>query len=191
MFIDLNCYDIKPGTYEINEEGIIRNKSSGHIMSVFLTAGYPSVRLDSICGKRKTYYIHRLVGMMYIPNQNPEINNFIHHKDFDKQNYSISNIEWVDQKTNNKLGGNGLIEPPWKINLNNTSWGDAKTTGKRNGMNKYPEEMIRKICEGLKNGLSHRECARLVGLPDTDTSRLYVTLIKNKKRWKSISDEYF
>ncbi|MDP4224837.1 MAG: HNH endonuclease [Bacteroidota bacterium] len=49
-------------------------------------------------GKRNSFYIHRLVAETYIPNPNnlPEVN----HKDGNKDNNHISNLEWTNHKDN-------------------------------------------------------------------------------------------
>ncbi len=48
--------------------------------------------------KPKAFYVHRLVAECYLPNplNLPEVN----HKDFDKNNNSVSNLEWVTKKQN-------------------------------------------------------------------------------------------
>lgn len=48
--------------------------------------------------KGTTYYVHRLVAQAFIPNPNnlPEVN----HIDGNRQNNSISNLEWVTRKGN-------------------------------------------------------------------------------------------
>ena len=53
-------------------------------------------------GKCKSYTIHRLVAMAYIPNPEnlPEIN----HKDENKTNNCLQNLEWCDRKYNINYG---------------------------------------------------------------------------------------
>ena len=50
--------------------------------------------------KYKHYLIHRLVAQSFIPN--PENKSQINHKDGDKSNNHISNLEWCSQSENMK-----------------------------------------------------------------------------------------
>lgn len=63
--------------------------------------GYLQVGL-SRNGKQETKCIHQLVAEAFIPNPNnlPDIN----HKDENKQNNCISNLEWCDKGYNNAYG---------------------------------------------------------------------------------------
>lgn len=53
-------------------------------------------------GQMKSYKIHRLVAMAYIPNPDnlPQIN----HKDENKTNNCLQNLEWCDSKYNINYG---------------------------------------------------------------------------------------
>lgn len=59
--------------------------------------GYLIVQLKSINSSR-TCYVHRIVAEHFIsnPNNKPEVN----HKDFDKHNNSINNLEWATRHEN-------------------------------------------------------------------------------------------
>lgn len=64
-------------------------------------SGYLKICLSKD-GKRKQYFIHRLVAQAFIPNPNnlPQVN----HRDEDKQNNSVENLEWCDAKYNMNYG---------------------------------------------------------------------------------------
>lgn len=53
-------------------------------------------------GKQRHVYVHRLVAEVFIPNPNklPEVN----HKDENKQNNNVNNLEWCTKKYNNCYG---------------------------------------------------------------------------------------
>ena len=47
-------------------------------------------------------YVHRLVALQFIPN-NDEVNTVVHHKDENKLNNALSNLEWTTPSRNRKL----------------------------------------------------------------------------------------
>ena len=53
-------------------------------------------------GKRKNFYVHRLVAMAFIPN--PDNLPMINHKDECKTNNIPENLEWCDVSYNNSYG---------------------------------------------------------------------------------------
>lgn len=54
-------------------------------------------------GKRTMYYVHRLVGLAFIPNPNKL--HYINHKDENKTNNHIDNLEWCTAKYNLDYSG--------------------------------------------------------------------------------------
>lgn len=59
--------------------------------------GYKAVTLKNK-GVRKNFLVHRLVAIMFIPNQ--ESKPYINHKDGNSKNNHIDNLEWCTQKEN-------------------------------------------------------------------------------------------
>lgn len=64
--------------------------------------GYETVNLQIDTNKKIVVKIHRLVAKAFIPNPNnlPQVN----HKDEDRTNNSVYNLEWCDSKYNNNYG---------------------------------------------------------------------------------------
>lgn len=104
------------GYYEISNTGKVRSltrtiiRKNGHpqtikgkekILSLDPTTGYYKVILCKE-GKGQTCYVHRLVAMNFIPNPNnlPCVN----HKDENKTNNNIDNLEWCTPKENINWG---------------------------------------------------------------------------------------
>ena len=90
------------GKYAITSCGKVWSYYTNKFLSQHIDRrGYLRTAL-SLNGKQKLCAIHRLVAMTYIPNPNnlPEVN----HKDENKLNNSINNLEWCDRKYNINYG---------------------------------------------------------------------------------------
>lgn len=79
----------------------IKSKVNGRVVKGLICCGYHYVGLAKE-GVRKNYRVHRLVAMTFIPNPNnlPIIN----HKDENRLNNSVDNLEWCTQKYNANYG---------------------------------------------------------------------------------------
>lgn len=60
--------------------------------------GYMIVILFDASGNREHHRIHRLVAETYIPN--PEDKPLVNHKDVNRKNNCLNNLEWVTEKEN-------------------------------------------------------------------------------------------
>ena len=89
--------------YEITEDGEVINKHTGRYVKPQKNGkGYYRVSIGG-----KLVFVHRLVAEKYIPN--PENKSQVNHKDGDKTNNHVSNLEWVTNKENrNHALKNGL-----------------------------------------------------------------------------------
>ena len=70
-----------------------------NISEYFDKDGYKKVRLSNGDGSRKVFSVHRLVLETFEPNEN-SANLQVNHKDGDKTNNALSNLEWVTCKEN-------------------------------------------------------------------------------------------
>lgn len=80
--------------YYVSNKGRVKNVDKGTLLVPFLCKGYYYIHLGRVRKER----VHRLVAIAFIPNPNnlPEVN----HKDENKLNNSVDNLEWCDGKYN-------------------------------------------------------------------------------------------
>lgn len=111
------------GHYEAGSNGEIKSlKYKSRSIMAYSMAGrsgneYPSVTL-TLNNKHKRFYIHRLVSLAFLPN--PENKKQVNHKDRNKLNNSVENLEWCTPKENmNHLYTK--IKASWRIGKYNIS----------------------------------------------------------------------
>lgn len=90
--------DGEDSPFMITKNGMLYREDTGNWYKPFEVCGYLSYHMK---WKGKTYprRIHRLVAEAYIPN--PDNKPFVHHKDHDRFNNCVDNLEWVTIKENN------------------------------------------------------------------------------------------
>lgn len=84
--------------YEVSNTGKIKNSRTGRILKNSLCDGYLLTGLK-YRGTNTRPYIHRLVAQAFIPN--PENKPQVNHKDGNRSNNHLSNLEWVTPSENN------------------------------------------------------------------------------------------
>lgn len=99
--------------YEVSNRGRVRSKAytkwgknkggafsyvtTPGILKQNLNDGYPKVTLERL-GERKTVKVHKLVALAFI--SNPDNLPVVNHKDSDRTNNNVSNLEWCTQQYN-------------------------------------------------------------------------------------------
>lgn len=121
-------------------------------------------------GKQRLYYIHRLIASTFIPNplNKPEVN----HKDGDKSNNKVKNLEWSTASENQiHAFFNGL---------------QKSRKGSKHHNTKIDEDVAREICDYiLYTSLTLRQIAK-----ELNTSHNIVSKINKGQRWRHISSCY-
>ena len=144
----------------LHYEGLYQISNLGRVWSVYKQDfkvphtkdnGYQFVQLYKN-GKMRNEHLHRLVALTFIPNPNnlPQVN----HKDEDKTNNTVGNLEWCDVKYNNNYGtsqerkvianrNNGCYERARQRWIENNP---AKVNPKTGGTNAYAKSVW---CDGI------------------------------------------
>lgn len=135
---DIKGYE---GLYQISSHGRVKSflRYKKILKPILKTDGYLCVNL---CKPLKKFSIHRLVAEAFIPNPDnlPQVN----HKDEDKTNNHVVNLEWCTQLYNinygsrNKRAIESLSKKVYQYTLNGEfvkEWESIRECG-RNGFNK-------------------------------------------------------
>ena len=126
--------------YSITQSGEVINTRTGKAKALDFnkSVGYFQVDLYKN-NKRTKHYIHRLVAQAYIPNPLglPEVN----HKDSDRTNNHVSNLEWVSSS------GNSI---------------HAVQAGQRDHVARMSQEDIKQAYELVMKGNSYKRVSELL-----------------------------
>ena len=144
-------------------EGLYQISNYGRVKSLQMYAGGKYIRRNKIlmpCNngngyyivylmkdrKRNVKYIHRLVAQAFI--ENPNNYSCINHKDENKTNNNVNNLEWCTYKYNNNYGNHNL-----KI---------SKTRLKKSVVQYDMNMNIIKIWDGINIAMKETKCRHIV-----------------------------
>ena len=95
------------GRYMVSNLGRVKNlpnktRKDERVITPQISRNYYSVGLRDSFGNTKLHRVHRLVAQAFIPNPNnlPQVN----HKDENKLNNRLENLEWCDAEYNTNYG---------------------------------------------------------------------------------------
>ncbi len=126
------------GMYKVTDDGrVFTVKYQRFLDTVVDKYGYLKVRLVSTDGGRHRYSVHRLVLENFSPVDGMDKMQ-VNHKDGDKKNNALSNLEWTTPKEN--------ILHACAHGLRHNQQGCG------NNANKHPKEQVLKVIELLKTG---------------------------------------
>lgn len=107
--------------YEVSNLGNVRNSNTGRILKLTCKGGYLTTGLSKN-SNGKTLPVHRLVALAFI--DNPENKPQVNHKDKNRSNNNVSNLEWstasennIHKSTNVKQTTNQHVKV-WRIDVN-------------------------------------------------------------------------
>ena len=151
--------------YEINKIGEVRRISSKRVKKPYLRKdGYIGIQLYKSKNEKLNFQLHRLIAIAFI--DKPIGKEFINHKDSNRQNNTIDNLEWVTKQEN--------IIHGYKS-------GFASNRGSKNGFSKLNEEEVLEIRKKKIEGYTYQQLAALYNV-----SYNCIAGIIQKTNWKHI-----
>lgn len=177
MFIQLQEFP----PWEINESGVIRHINTGKLKYVREHKSGYLVTQFGVNGKTRTIKIHRLVAETFLPPPDESLviackGKFpykvcINHKDLDKTNNHVSNLEWCDiYYNNNHARENGAV---------------PSLEGSLNGRAKLTESLVHQICKDFECGMQPKDA-----IVKYNISHQQATKIRAGIQWKHVSSQY-
>ena len=158
--------------YEVSNYGRVRsfcyNKEDGKILRPGLTKGFQTVTFKTE-GKKKTFLVHKLVAMVFVPKESDDQTIAI-HIDWNKRNNYFKNLKWVTKEAAyerimprlqeiNKIKNKGIV---------------------RNS--KLKPEDVKVLKSMLEKGIKQNVIAKLFSI-----SEMQVTRIKRGENWAKVS----
>lgn len=123
-------------------------------------SGYKRVQLGN---SKNKHFIHRLVAQTFL--QKDELRNFVNHKDGNKLNNNLDNLEWVTRSENDIHA--------YKNDLRKSK------KGEKHHNSKLKEVEVKEIKNLLEKGYNCTYISKIYKV-----SRKTISDIKNKKTWK-------
>ena len=147
--------------YKLTDEGALYTEIDGQWNYVYpdYRGEYPVWRIW-VDGTWTYHKCHRLMAQTFIPN--PNHYDIVNHKNGNKRDWRLSNLEWCTRSYNTKHAFETHLIAP-----------------------RLSTETVHAVCQGLAQGLSSRRISFLTGVATETVSRIYRRLI-----YTDISSQY-
>lgn len=177
---------IKP-QYAVSDYGRVKNIRTDKILTPFISKSpncqylYVSLSTDIIdIYTGKTIFLKYTVHGLVLSNFTTEYdkiwdpNYIVNHKDGDKLNNRLTNLEWVTYKGNAiHARDNGLLR-----------------TGDSCPNSKVDNDTVHKICSMLEDNYSYKTIAHILNMPWDDYTKSLLIRIRKRLEWVNISEKY-
>lgn len=173
-WISIPFEDIEnPPHYEVSNYGRLRSFQSGDekgtIIRGSVIQGYRSLNIRLSGGKTINRYVHKLVATFFVKGQS-DLNKYVIHLDFDKQNNRAENLKWVtkDQMVEHNRKNPSVINRKVPHRTRNYKLTESKV------------KVIKKMLRNEKNRL--KTIAKQFGITHTQLNR-----IRSGENWRHVT----
>lgn len=144
--------------YYVSDHGRLKSSLWGRerIMKLCRHHGYTCTNL-TIHGGRNTVFLHRLVAIAFLGNP-PEGQNDVNHKDYNRSNNKLENLEWCSRSENVLYG--------YKRETR------KRCRGESNGHSKYKDSQVLEVKRLLKENIKPKEILRITGVSKNSIRRI-------------------
>ena len=147
-FIIINGFD----HYAISNFGRIKNVRKNRILTPVLSQSGYLTYVFCQDGRKKGFRIHRLVALYFL--DNPENKPYVNHKDGDKTNNNVNNLEWCTAQENQiHARSTGLInqeKPVVAVNLESGEKNTFKSVSEAGAILQINKGTIVKVLKGRR-----------------------------------------
>jgi len=152
---------------QVSEDGQLRSTLTGSLCTPYTDRdGY--LRCNVWNGEKlRGIYVHRAVALVFV--ENPYAKPIVNHKDSNRQNNEISNLEWVTPKENSE---HGVLAGNFPV-------------GEDAFHSKYTQEQIHLVCKLLTDNKSSMWISEQTGV---EIGTVYS--VKVRRTWLEISKDY-
>lgn len=147
--------------YSITETGKIFSHLSKKWRKTRLVNGYPSINIKNDSDKMVWTSIHLLVAKMFI--ENPLNLKYVNHRDGNKSNNRISNLEWCDMQYN----------------------AQHAVVNRLSDLRKHDDRVIHEICKKMQEGWRNCDIEK-----EFNISNSLISKIRTGVNYKEISSQY-
>lgn len=170
MIDDIFVVPIENLPFEVNKEGVVRNKVTKHVYTKYLEKnGYYRVSTRDSLGNPIKQSVHRLMALAFIPN--PENKPQVNHINGVKSDYSLENLEWVTESENQQHAvDTGLREV-----IVGEEWHSSTIT----------DQQVHHICQLMQEGYRNSDISKITGVSPTK-----IKDIRRGGAWSWLSNSY-
>lgn len=159
-FKDITIFGV---SLSVGDNGTIKNNKTGKIIKQSIVGGYCSINIPSK-PIRKRMYVHRLVAIAHIEYFGDYSELTVNHKDYNKLNNNVENLEWMSRGDNIRYSFNEY----------------HGNFGEKHYLSKLTKEDVLKIRE-MSKYYSDLELSKIFNVSKTS-----IYDIRKKRTWKYV-----